>query len=217
MRVLVVEDQDEIREVVVETLREEGFAVDGSEDGEDGLFRALSVDYDVVLLDVLMPEKDGWEVLRELRKQSDVAVLMLTALDSTKDKVVGLNLGADDYLAKPFDLDELVARVKALSRRAGGPKSPEISVGDVVVNTSSQRVWKAGEEVSLTGKEFSMVELFVRHADEVLSRTYLYDHLFDDEDDSMSNLLDVYVYKLRSKLGKSFIETRRGQGYVAVR
>lgn len=214
MRVLVVEDQDDLREVVAETLREESFAVDESADGEEGLYKALNWDYDLVVLDVMMPVMDGWEVLEKLRKERQTPVLMLTALDQVQDKVKGLNHGADDYLAKPFDLKELVARVRAVIRRHGGERRPEVTVGEVTINTTAKTLRVNGKEVEVTAREYAMAELMIQHRDEVVTRDFLYDHLFDENDESMSNMLDVYVYKLRQKLGKNFIKTRRGQGYI---
>lgn len=214
MRVLVVEDQDDLREVVAETLREESFAVDESADGEEGLYKALNWDYDLVVLDVMMPILDGWEVLEKLRKEKQTPVLMLTALDQVRDKVKGLNHGADDYLAKPFDLAELVARVRAVIRRNGGEHRPEVSVGRVTINTTSKTLKFDDKDVEVTAREYAMAELMIQHRGEVVSRDFLYDHLFDENDESMSNMLDVYVYKLRQKFGKNFIKTRRGQGYL---
>jgi len=214
MRVLVVEDQDDLREVVAETLREESFAVDESPDGEEGLYKALNWDYDLVVLDVMMPVLDGWQVLQKLRKEKQTPVLMLTALDQVRDKVKGLNHGADDYLAKPFDLKELVARVRAVIRRNGGEHRPEVSVGRVTINTTSKTLRYDEKEVEVTAREYAMAELMIQHRGEVVSRDFLYDHLFDENDESMSNMLDVYVYKLRQKFGKDFIKTRRGQGYL---
>ena len=214
MRILVVEDQDDLREIVVETLREESFATDSSPDGEEGLYKALNWDYDLVILDILMPVMDGWEVLQKLRARKQTPVLMLTALDSVRDKVKGLNHGADDYLAKPFDLTELVARVRALIRRHGGERRPELTIGDVTINTTARTITVKGQPVEITAREYAMAELMIRHHDEVVTRDFLYEHLFDENDDTMSNMLDVYVYKLRQKLGKDFIKTRRGQGYI---
>ena len=214
MRVLVVEDQDDLREVVVETLREESFAVDESADGEEGLYKALNWDYDIVVLDVMMPMMDGWEVLEKLRREKQTPVLMLTALDQVRDKVKGLNHGADDYLAKPFDLTELVARVRAVMRRKGGDHRPEVTVGNVTINTTAKTLRLGDKKVEVTAREFAMAELMIKHRDEVVTRDFLYDHLFDENDESMSNMLDVYVYKLRQKFGKDFIKTRRGQGYI---
>ncbi|MEJ6578537.1 MAG: response regulator transcription factor [Akkermansiaceae bacterium] len=214
MRILVVEDQDDLREIVVETLREESFATDSSPDGEEGLYKALNWDYDLVVLDVLMPVMDGWEVLQKLRAQKQTPVLMLTALDSVRDKVKGLNHGADDYLAKPFDLAELVARVRAIIRRHGGERRPELSIGDITINTTAKTILLKGQAVEVTAREYAMAELMIQHKDEVVTRDFLYEHLCDENDDTMSNMLDVYVYKLRQKFGKDFIKTRRGQGYI---
>ena len=214
MKVLVVEDQDDLREVVVETLREESFAVDESADGEEGLYKALNWDYDIVVLDVMMPVMNGWEVLDGLRREKQTPVLMLTALDQVRDKVKGLNHGADDYLVKPFDLTELVARVRAVIRRKGGDHRPEVTVGKVTINTTSKILRVGDKKVEVTAREFAMAELLIKHRDEVVTRDFLYDHLFDENDESMSNMLDVYVYKLRQKFGKNFIKTRRGQGYI---
>jgi two-component system, OmpR family, response regulator len=214
MRILVVEDQDDPREIVVETLREESFATDSSPDGEEGLYKALNWDYDLVVLDVLMPVMDGWEVLQKLRAQKQTPVLMLTALDSVRDKVKGLNHGADDYLAKPFDLAELVARVRAIIRRHGGERRPELSIGDITINTTAKTILLKGQAVEVTAREYAMAELMIQHKDEVVTRDFLYEHLCDENDDTMSNMLDVYVYKLRQKFGKDFIKTRRGQGYI---
>ena len=181
----------------METLREESFAVDESADGEEGLYKALNWDYDIVVLDVMMPVMNGWEVLDGLRKEKQTPVLMLTALDQVCDKVKGLNHGADDYLAKPFDLTELVARVRAVMRRKGGDHCPEVAVGKVTINTTAKTLRLGDKEVEVTAREFAMAELLIKHRDEVVTRDFLYDHLFDENDESMSNMLDVYVYKLR--------------------
>jgi two-component system OmpR family response regulator len=157
---------------------------------------------------------NGWEVLDGLRKEKQTPVLMLTALDQVCDKVKGLNHGADDYLAKPFDLTELVARVRAVMRRKGGDHCPEVAVGKVTINTTAKTLRLGDKEVEVTAREFAMAELLIKHRDEVVTRDFLYDHLFDENDESMSNMLDVYVYKLRQKFGKNFIKTRRGQGYI---
>jgi two-component system, OmpR family, response regulator len=139
---------------------------------------------------------------------------MLTALDSVRDKVKGLNHGADDYLAKPFDLAELVARVRAIIRRHGGERRPELSIGDITINTTAKTILLKGQAVEVTAREYAMAELMIQHKDEVVTRDFLYEHLCDENDDTMSNMLDVYVYKLRQKFGREFIKTRRGQGYI---
>ncbi len=214
MRVLVIEDELSLRETVVETLREEGFAVDESGDGEEGLYKAMEYDYDAVLLDIMLPKMDGWNVLQALRARKQTPVLMLTARDAVEDRIKGLDSGADDYLPKPFDLSEMIARTRAIARRGRGQRNPELKVRDVSVNTSTQTVSYKGQSVELTAREYAFTELFVRKVDEVVSRDYIYEHLFDENEDSLSNMLDVYIYKLRQKFGKDFIKTRRGAGYI---
>ncbi len=217
MRVLVIEDELSLRETVVETLREEGFAVDYSGDGEEGLYKALEYDYDALLLDIMLPKMDGWEILSALRQKKDTPVLMLTARDGIEDRIKGLNSGADDYLPKPFDLAEMIARTRAIARRSTGQRNPELTIGNISVNTANQTVAFKGEPVELTAREYAFTELFVRKAGEVVSRDYIYEHLFDENEDSLSNMLDVYIYKLRQKFGKDFIKTRRGAGYIVQR
>jgi two-component system OmpR family response regulator len=213
MRVLLVEDEVDLLDSLALALREAGYAVDTAEDGEEGLYKAQSWDYDLVVLDVMLPGLDGWEVLRRLREGKRTPVLMLTARDTVADRVRGLDTGADDYLTKPFDLDELLARVRALIRRGAGQASSRIELGDVVVDTASRLVWRGGEEVGLTAREYGLVEYLVLHRGSVVTRTELYEHLFDEDDSTMSNLLDVHVSNVRKKLGHDFIVTRRGHGY----
>ncbi|MDB5389535.1 MAG: czcR [Planctomycetaceae bacterium] len=214
MRVLVVDDEPDMRDAVAMYLREESYSVDTAADGKDGLYKAQTWDYDAIVLDVMLPLVDGWKFLGELRKSKTTPVLMLTARDAVEDRIRGLNSGADDYLVKPFVLSELVARVRALIRRAAGKAKPVIEIGDVYIDMASRTVSLAGEEVSLTGKEYSLVEYLALHLGELVTRTMLYDHLFDEHDDSMSNLVDVYVSNVRRKLGRDLITTRRGQGYI---
>lgn len=214
MRVLVIEDEAELRETIVETLREEGFAADSGEDGEEGLYKALHWDYDAVLLDIMLPKMDGWAVLQAIREHKETPVMMLTARDGVEDRIKGLDKGADDYLPKPFDLAEMVARTRAIARRSGGQRNPELTVGDICVNTTARQVTQGGKLVDLTAREYALTELFVRKVDEVVTRDYIYEHLFDENEDSLSNMLDVYIYKLRQKLGKDFIRTMRGHGYI---
>jgi two-component system, OmpR family, response regulator len=214
MRVLVVEDERELLRIVAQALRENGYAVDEASDGESGLAKARSWDYDAILLDLMIPKLDGWTLLRTLRLKKKTPVLMLTARDAVADRVKGLDLGADDYLVKPFDLAELLARLRALIRRSTGQADPKIKIGDIVVDTRTKTVSRSGEPIFVTAREYSLVELLALRRGEVVSRTRLYEHLFDENDDSMSNLLEVHVSNIRRKLGKDFIETRRGQGYV---
>lgn len=216
MRILVIEDEADLRETVVETLREEGFATDYCGDGEEGLYKALHWDYDAILLDIMLPKMDGWSVLKAIRDaHKETPVMMLTARDGVEDRIKGLDQGADDYLPKPFDLAEMVARTRAIARRSTGQRNPELDLGEVRVNTSNQTVTFKGEPVELTAREYAFTELFVRKAGEVVTRDYIYEHLFDENEDSLSNMLDVYIYKLRQKFGKGFIKTKRGAGYIA--
>lgn len=195
-------------------LREGGYSVDTAADGREGLYKAQSWDYDAIVLDIMLPLMDGWKVLTELRKAKSTPVLMLTARDAVPDRIRGLDLGADDYLVKPFVLSELVARVRALIRRAAGKPQSVITIGEVRIDTAGRTVSQRGEVVNLTGKEYSLVEFLALHLGELVTRTMLYDHLFDEHDESMSNLIDVYVSNVRRKLGHDLITTRRGQGYM---
>jgi len=216
MKVLVVEDNPRLRKSIVDYLRDEGCVTDAAGDGAEGLYKAVNWDYDVVVLDVMLPEMDGWSVLENIRQQKETPVIMLTARDELKDRVRGLDGGADDYLVKPFEMEELVARIRALSRRSEGARSPVLEVGPILVHTASRRVELNGESVELTAREYTLLELFVYKRDQVLSRDFLYERLFDENDESISNMLDVYIYKLRRKFGKQRIQTRRGQGYMLV-
>lgn len=213
MRVLIIEDEADLLASLAKALREEGYAVDTAADGEDGLFKAQSCDYDALVLDVMLPCLDGWQVLERLRKTKKTPVLMLTARDATRDRVRGLDTGADDYLVKPFDLDELLARLRALIRRAAGQTRNVIEIGPVTIDTVARQVARDGEIVALTAREYALVEFLALHRREVVTRTALYEHLFDEDDSTLSNLLDVHVSNLRKKLGAEFISTRRGHGY----
>ena len=214
MRVLVIEDEPELRRVLAQALREDGYAVDEAADGEDGLFKATSWDYDAVVLDLLLPRLDGWSLLARLRRQRKTPVLILTARDAVNDRVRGLDAGADDYLVKPFDLAELLARVRALIRRAAGQADPLITIGDIVIDRRARSVTCAGVVATLTAREYALVELLALHRGKLVTRSQIYEHLFDENDDSLSNLVDVHVSNVRKKLGKDFIATRRGLGYV---
>ncbi len=217
MRVLVVEDEPDLLEVLAQSLREDGYAVDTAFDGREGLRRARSGrgQYDALVLDLMLPGVDGWTILKELRKEGNaVPVLILTARDALSDRVRGLDLGADDYLAKPFELAELLARLRSIIRRGAGKPSSMVDAGDVAIDTASKTVTKAGAAVALTAREYALVEFLALHRGKLVSRTMIYDHLFDENDDSLSNLVDVHVSNVRKKLGKGLIITRRGQGYV---
>lgn len=214
MRILLVEDDPHLRRSLAATLREENYAVDVAEDGEEGLSKALDYGYDAIVLDGMLPRLDGWEMLKRLRPGTATPVLMLTARDTVRDRVRGLDGGADDYLTKPFDGEELLARLRALIRRAAGQTRSRIEIGPLVLDTASRTVTVAGREVSVTAREYGLLEYLVLHRGRVVTRTTLYDHLFDEEDRSLSNLLDVHVSNLRKKLGIELIETRRGHGYI---
>jgi len=213
MRILVIEDEADLLASLAKALREEGYAVDTAADGEDGLYKAESWDYDAIVLDVMLPKMDGWTILQRLRKTKKAPVLMLTARDATRDRVRGLDTGADDYVVKPFDLNELLARVRALIRRAAGQTRNVIEIGPVVIDTAARRVTRDGQPVALTAREYALFEFLALHRGEVVTRTTLYEHLFDEDDSTFSNLLDVHVSNLRKKLGADFIVTRRGHGY----
>jgi two-component system OmpR family response regulator len=214
MRLLVVEDEPELLSAIARALREEGYAVDEAADGDDGLFKATSWDYDAVVLDLMLPGRDGWQVLSALRRERKTPVLILTARDAVADRVRGLDAGADDYLVKPFELAEFLARLRALIRRAAGQADACITVGDVVLDTRTRTVTRGGAPVALTAREYALVELLALHRGRLVTRTQIYEHLFDENDDTLSNLLEVHVSNVRKKLGKDFIATRRGQGYV---
>lgn len=213
MRLLVVEDEPRLLRSLAKALREEGYAVDTADTGTDGLYKAGTYDYDAIVLDVMLPGLDGWEVLAGLRRCKRTPVLMLTALDASRDRVRGLDSGADDYLVKPFDLAELLARLRALIRRAAGVTASPIEIRDVTIDTRARAVTRGGQPVSLTAREYSILEFLALHRGEVVTRTALYEHLFDESDDTLSNLLDVHVFSIRKKLGAELITTRRGQGY----
>ena len=213
MRILVVEDEPRLLRNLAKALRESGYAVDTAETGDAGLFKAETYNYDAVVLDIMLPRLDGWEVLARLRKEKRTPVLMLTARDTPKDRVRGLDTGADDYLVKPFDLPELLARLRALIRRSAGQAQPNIEVRDVLIDTRARSVTRASQPITLTAREYSILEYLALHRGEVVTRTALYEHLFDESDDTLSNLLDVHVFSIRKKLGHDLIATRRGQGY----
>ena len=213
MRLLIVEDEPDMLDTLAEAMRGEGYAVDEAADGDDGLFKALEIDYDLIICDVMMPVHDGFELLRRLRQVKKTPVLMLTARSKVLDRIQGLDTGADDYLAKPVDLNELAARVRALIRRAHGNATPVITIGDVEIDTSAQTVKVAGQSVPLRGREYALLEFCVQHRGKIITRTQLYEHLHDENDTPMSNLVDVHVFNLRKKLGQDFIVTHRGRGY----
>jgi two-component system OmpR family response regulator len=213
MKVLIVEDEPDLLHSLAQALREAGYAVDTAADGEDGLYKAESWDYDALVLDVMLPRLNGWEVLKRLRRIKKTPVLMLTARDQPGERVRGLDTGADDYVVKPFDLTELLARLRALIRRTGSQARAVIEIGRVTIDTAGRKVSRGAEPVPLTAREYALLEYLALHRGEVITRTALYEHLFDENDATLSNLLDVHVSNIRKKLGPDLITTRRGHGY----
>ena len=219
MKVLVIEDFQLLRDSLAQGLREAGFAVDATGDGEEGLWYATTSPYDVIILDLMLPGLDGLSILRNLRKRgSDAHVLVLTARDGTDDRVKCLNLGADDYVVKPFVFAELLARVRALVRRKYGSKSPVIRVADMEVDTAERVVRRGGRRIELTGREYAMLELLATRAGQVVTRADIWEHVYDFNAEADSNVVNVFIGHLRKKIEADglpkLIQTRRGHGYV---
>jgi DNA-binding response OmpR family regulator len=219
MRILVIEDEKRLAAILKKGLEESGFVVDVALDGEDGLFMAETYPYDAVLLDILLPKVDGLTVLKTLRaKRIGVPVLMLTAKGELEDRVRGLNLGADDYLIKPFDFSELLARLNTVIRRSMGKASPVIVIDDLSLDMNAKTVTRSGKEINLSAKEYNLLEYLALNSGRVIGRTELTEHLYDTEFDLDSNVIDVYVNYLRNKIDKGYdrqlIVTVRGAGYV---
>jgi DNA-binding response OmpR family regulator len=219
MRILLVEDEVKMARALRRGLEQEGHAIDVSSDGNDGLSKALEYDYDAVVLDVMLPGRDGFSICRELRASGKWSpVLMLTARDSVDDRIRGLDAGADDYLVKPFAFGELLARLRALVRRGPSERPPVISVGDVELDPAAHTVTRAGRTVDLSAREFALLEFLMRHPGEVLSRTRILEQVWDYSYSGFSNVVDVYVAYLRRKLerpfGRPLIRTVRGVGYA---
>jgi two-component system, OmpR family, copper resistance phosphate regulon response regulator CusR len=220
MRILLVEDDPDAARMVAKGLREQAYAVDVVADGEAACYQAAIADYDAVVLDVLLPLKDGLEVCRQLRRDGlAVPVLMLTARDAVDARIAGLDSGADDYLTKPFDFGELLARLRALVRRGGRPLLPErLRFADVELDTRAHRVFKRGREVGLTAREYALLEYLARRAGAVVGRAEIAEHVWDESYEPFSNVIEVYVRRLRRKLddpgAESLIRTRRGEGYA---
>ena len=214
MRILLVEDTASLRNAISDAFDDEGYSVDAVENGEEA-FRKLEIsEYDLIVLDVVLPDYDGFSILRSIRGISQTPIILLTARDLAGDRMKGLDLGADDYVTKPFDLEELFARMRAVVRRGYGDRSSTISINGISLDTANRRASRKGEDVSLTTLEYSILETLIRQRGEVVSRTTLYEHLYNEDEETLSNMLDRYICKLRSKLGKSFIQTRRGYGYT---
>lgn len=219
MRILVIEDEKKVASFIKRGLEEAGYSVDIAADGEEGLYLAEIDDYDLIILDLILPRKSGLEVCKELREQRiSIPILILSARDSVEDKVTGLDMGADDYLTKPFAFSELLARVRALLRRGETMTPVKLQVADLIMDTVTHEVTRAGKEIKLTGKEYALLEYFMMNPGKVLTRTMLSEHVWDYTFDTFSNVIDVYINYLRNKVDRDFdpklIHTVRGVGYV---
>ncbi len=219
MRILVAEDEQDLNRLLCRTLERAGYSVDACYDGEQALDFLLGAEYDCLLLDVMMPKKDGYAVLRAVRAQgSATPVIFLTARDSVRDRIEGLDLGADDYLVKPFDFDELLARIRAATRKYGAQKTSVYTLADLTVDTSSHVVTRGGKELRLSAKEYSILEYMIRNKGMVVSRTQLEDHIWNYDYAGGSNVVDVYITYLRKKIDNGFdkklIHTVRGAGWI---
>jgi len=214
MRILVVEDQDELRKQVVECLKQEKYAVDQASDGEEGHFLGDTEQYDAVILDLGLPQLDGLTVLERWRKDGrNHPVIILTARDRWSEKVSGIDSGADDYITKPFKMEELLARLRAVIRRSRGLSSSTMGCGELELNTQSGKCTIGGRAVSLTAQEFRILSYFLHHQDKIISRTELIDHVYDQDFDLDSNIIEVFIGRLRKKIGGDYIKTQRGLGY----
>ncbi|HVS34372.1 MAG TPA: response regulator transcription factor [Gemmataceae bacterium] len=219
MRVLLIEDHRPLARALRQGLEEEGFAVDVAYDGEEGDFKARAAEYDAVILDLMLPKIDGLTLLQNWRRDGlGMHVLVLTARGAIDDKVRGLNLGADDYLTKPFELEELLARLRALIRRGHQAKDPVLRVHDLEIDTAARTVRRDGQMIHLTPREFALLQFLAFHRGKVVTRTMVWEHLYDEEDENTSNVVDVYIRYLRNKIDKGFatplIMTRWGEGYM---
>jgi heavy metal response regulator len=219
LRILVVEDEQKVASFIQKGLAEEGYAVDVAADGEDGLTMALDGVHDLVVLDIMLPKRDGLSVLREMRnRRIQTPVLFLTARDTVPDRVAGLDAGSDDYLVKPFAFEELLARIRALLRRRGGDRLAVLAAADLTLDPAAREVRRAGKKIELTAKEFALLEYLLRNKGRVLNRSLIAQHVWDYDFDSSTNVIDVYINYLRKKVDAEFsprlIHTVRGAGYV---
>jgi DNA-binding response OmpR family regulator len=219
VRILVAEDHPNLAQSLARGLRDEGYVVDLTMDGTEAEYLSRTHQYDCAVLDIMLPGMEGWDVLQKMRAGGNsTPVLLLTALDAVTDRVKGLDRGADDYLVKPFAWEELSARVRALIRRKHGKDSSVLTVSDLVIDTAAKSVKRAGKSIELTAREFLLLEYLAMRQGQVVSRTDIWEHLYDDEDQNTSNVVDVYIGYLRNKIDKPFdtplIHTKRGQGYV---
>jgi len=219
MKILLAEDEVDLNNVVTRYLKKNGYSVDSVLDGEEALDYLEYSEYDLVILDIMMPKVDGFEVIKKLRdKGNHTSVLMLTARDSADDKVKGLDLGADDYIVKPFDFNELMARIRAVVRRKHGNSSNKLVIGDLILDTSEKSVTRAGKQIELTGKEYEVLEYLMQSKNRILSRDQIKEHVWDFDYEGDSNIIDVLIKNIRKKIdienGKQIIYTKRGLGYV---
>ena len=219
MRILLVEDEKKLASFIRRGLREKKYAVDVAYDGNEGLFLASVNQYDLIILDIMLPNKDGISVCRELReKEKDVAILLLTARDDVQDKIAGLDSGADDYLTKPFAFGELLARVRALIRRKENVKTTRLKVADLELDQLTHKVTRAGKAIELTGTEYALLEYLMLNAGQVVTRTMISEHVWGDDFDTFSNVINVYINYLRKKIdsrfAKKLIHSIRGTGYI---
>jgi len=219
MRILLIEDYRPLRQSLTKGLREAGFAVDVTGDGEEGLWYATGNEYDVIILDLMLPGMDGLSILRKLRaKGRQCHVLILTAKDTLQDRITGLDLGADDYLVKPFEFKELLARVRALLRRSYRKKNPQIKIKDLRIDLTTQRVWRGHEEIQLTPREYALLEYLAMRVGETVSRMDIWEHVYEFNSSALSNVVDVYIGYLRKKIERPgrppLIHTVRGRGYT---
>ena len=219
MRILLVEDEPSAAQMLAKGLREQCYAVDVATDGESAVYQAGINDYDLVILDVMLPLKDGLEVCRELRAEGlTFPILMLTARDAPPDRVAGLDMGADDYLTKPFDFHELLARLRALLRRGPALRPETVEIADLSIDMRARRVRRGGRQIELTAKEYALLEYMARRAGEVVTRAEIAEHVWEENFDPFSNLIEVYVQRLRRKIDEGhapkLLRTRRGEGYV---
>ncbi len=214
MRLLIVEDEPDLLKILASSLREAGFAVDTTDNGLDGLHKAWVSNYDAIVLDWMLPGISGIDLLSKLRREKKTPVLLLTARDAVRDRVIGLDMGADDYLVKPFNTGELLARLRALIRRTSNQATNRIISGNLIIDMGSKTVSENGDDIPMTAREFAILELLALNRGKLVSRTKIYEHIFDENDDSLSNIVDVHVSHIRKKLGHERIETRRGLGYI---
>jgi two-component system, OmpR family, response regulator len=214
MRVLVVEDEPELLRCLAQALREDGYAVDEAANGDDGLCKAKSWDYDAILLDLMLPGIDGKTLLSRLRGGKNTPVLVITARDAYQDRIQILDAGADDYVVKPFNLGELLARVRAVIRRSAGNAKSLVTIQNLVLDIAQKCVAIDGKSIVLTAREYAILEFLALRCGQVVTKTQITEHIFDENDDTLSNLIEVHVSNIRKKLGKDLIETRRGMGYI---